>query len=413
MRYSWNIFKSILLTLLLLLAISGCLGPMGLSVTRKHYNDAIITTNVEETLLNIVRLRYLDQPMNLPVSGVTSQFEINASSDLRVGDDGANFLSLFGGNVGFSDRPTVVFNPVANQANSQLYFQPIGSEELHLLAESFSVGRIFRLFVNQVNGLPNAPTADGPTPPNPPIYEEFRHVTELVTALQRQNAILIPFEERQEDITELVPIESLSTDDIIKLKQNGFGIRKAEEDGGKYRLTQSRKVQKFQIRVAPDTFDMTMRLTQLLRLDPSTTKYDVRYISGEFPLRLTQSPELRRDLTVTPRSLAQTLFFMSHGVRVPHEHVNKGWVKVTINPDGTLFDWGKVLENVIEVRCCKHRPRNAYSAVRYRGYWFYVAKDDTDSITTLLVYNAALRLLTIKNAGQNSGAPILTLPVGG
>jgi len=59
---------------MLILSIAGCaFGPRSVKIDRRRYNESVETTNREEALLNIVRLRYEDTPGNLRISGITTQ----------------------------------------------------------------------------------------------------------------------------------------------------------------------------------------------------------------------------------------------------------------------------------------------------------------------------------------------------
>jgi hypothetical protein len=423
---------------LILPGLTGCLGPRGLSATRNQYNQAIVRTNAEETLLNIVRLRYLEQGMYLPVSGVTSQFEFNTAADILTGQDRGDASNLFGAQVGFVERPTVVYNPTATDKLSQLQFSPIRAEELNLLLDNYLAGRVLRLFTSQINGLDNASTGHGPTPPITPQYADFVLAARLLSHLQTQQALLFRREQRHVDLEEIVPITRPSTKDIIALKKAGYGVRKVAANKEEYRLTTAKVVQKVQFRIEPDTVDTVNRLVRLLGLDPTQKEYDLTFGQADFPVRdstvdphvppkspvalLAPRPvhehfpverRLQDKIAVTPRSLIQTLFFLSQGVEVPDEHIEAGLVRLTFNPDGSIFDWGLVLNDLFRVQSCKHQPKNAFAAIHYRGYWFYIEESDTLSIGTILVYNSALRLQALLGVTKDSGAPVLTLPVGG
>src|SRR5436190_8633943 len=55
----------------------GCgLGPRSLHQTRLPYNEAVKVTAEEQLLLNVVRLRYSDNPSSLAVSTIAAQFEL-------------------------------------------------------------------------------------------------------------------------------------------------------------------------------------------------------------------------------------------------------------------------------------------------------------------------------------------------
>jgi hypothetical protein len=57
----------------------------------------------------------------------------------------------------------------------------------------------------------------------------------------------------------------------------------------------------------------------------------------------------------------------------------------------------------------RERPKNAFAAVRYQGYWFYIEQADIDSKITLGLIMALFRVLAPTGGGA---APVLTLPTG-
>src|SRR5947209_16239064 len=105
-----------LATLLVLLAAPGCgFGPKTLYRTRLPYNEAIKTTSEEQLLLNIVRLRYTDNPSSIAVSGIAAQFELAKKLQLvpffvaaAAGDFGGyEGTVLPGAEFNAADRPTL------------------------------------------------------------------------------------------------------------------------------------------------------------------------------------------------------------------------------------------------------------------------------------------------------------------
>ena len=91
--------------------LCGCLGPQAVHFTRSRYNEVIQASNNEELLLNLVRLRYLENPGFLPVSGLTAQFEVDAGAIGRGGIDRGGASNYGEGTLSFADRPTITFAP--------------------------------------------------------------------------------------------------------------------------------------------------------------------------------------------------------------------------------------------------------------------------------------------------------------
>ena len=104
--------------LLALLGPSGCasFGPVSVDRDRFDYIQAIATSWKQQTLLNIVKMRYVDTPVFLEVAQVIGSYQLQAG--VSVGG-GVNFggpplpntLSL-GTAATYTDRPTIVYTPL-------------------------------------------------------------------------------------------------------------------------------------------------------------------------------------------------------------------------------------------------------------------------------------------------------------
>jgi hypothetical protein len=102
---------------------------------------------------------------------------------------------------------------------------------------------------------------------------------------------------------------------------------------------------------------------------------------------------------------------MANGIEVPVEHLKKGLAVTPVDEAGVVFDLREVTRGLFEVHACKgyKPPANAYVAVAYRGYWFWI--DDGDSASKA-AFALMLQLSRLDLARQRPGGPALTLPVG-
>jgi len=73
------------------------------------------------------------------------------------------------------------------------------------------------------------------------------------------------------------------------------------------------------------------------------------------------------------------------------------------------FDWSKVIGKVLTIHSQGCRPQNAYVAVEYRGWWFYIADDDDSSKATFTLLSI---LYALQQATGEGKSPVLTLPIG-
>jgi hypothetical protein len=391
--------------LLLLVGHCGCLGPTGLKETRSEYNDAIHTTNDEELLLNLVRLRYSDGPMFLRLTGVNTQFEFDLGAVGRGGVDRGGASHYGEGTLGFADRPTLTFDPRRTPEFTRALLTRIDLDTFLLLdAAGWDFDRSLRLFVENLNGVPNATGADGPIPAEPPEYADFQHLAALLRKLHDERAITLA-EETVQTTPVAVGRQPLSATDIVALRKAGFEVHSLGDNKG-YALVEPKRVHGMRVDPRFLSHPVWAVVAQQLRLQPHLGFYEID-VQASSQLKPSGEPTAR--LTMTTRSLLEALFLLSHNVAVPVEHIRDGVVTVTHNPDGTPFDWGAVLGDLFRVCVSKHKPKNAAVAVPYRGYWYYLDDADVASKTTLLLLQEIIHL---QKVGASEGQPLLTLPVG-
>src|SRR5512144_1587005 len=93
--------------------LAGCssLGPKTIAVDRFDYSSSIADSWKQQTLLNIVKLRYMDLPVFVDVSSIVSGYSmqtgvsVNGTLSSQNAVQG-NFASL-GGQAIYTDRPTI------------------------------------------------------------------------------------------------------------------------------------------------------------------------------------------------------------------------------------------------------------------------------------------------------------------
>src|SRR5262245_36450667 len=168
----------------LALWVAGCgLGPRTLHRTRLPYNEAVKVTSEEQLLLNIVRLRYSDNTSSLAVSSIAAQVELVRRLQLVpffTSDAGGNSFGgyrgtiLPGAEINGADRPTLSYTPQDEAEFTRRLFNPLSLEGVVYLAKTtWDISTVFRLYLENLNWVPNAQTISGPTPARPPEYEEF------------------------------------------------------------------------------------------------------------------------------------------------------------------------------------------------------------------------------------------------
>jgi hypothetical protein len=357
--------RSILSNSFIVLAIAACgcnpTGPATLRTGRGSYNVAIQRTNNEQLLLNLVRLRYRDTPYFMEVASVSTSFEFtsNATASASIPESADRIYDL-GAGISFSEQPTVTYTPLQGDEFVMQLMSPVDLNTLLLLYHSgWSIERIFRVCLQSINGLQNAPNASGPTPDRVPLYKEFLEVTKILRDLQVKRAI-----DMGQTVTD-------SNESVVEL-------RITQEDVDSQQVT---------------------RLCELLRLEKGR---------NSFGLATGVSKSGRDLVAVTTRSLMASLFYISQSVEPPPKDQQAGRVTVTRDSSGNEFDWREVTGGLIQINSCSRKPENAYAAIHYRGSWFYI--DDSD-LTSKSTFSLLTQLFALQAGDIKSTGPILTLPV--
>jgi len=404
---------------LVFLLCAGCsaFGPAALETSRLQYNEAVKKTTEEQLLLNIVRLRYTDTPSSLAVSAIAAQFEIAknfqitpffVASGAEVAKSYAAVLPQFG--ISGVDRPTFSLTPLDDQEFTRKLFTPLPLDGIVYLAKTtWPIATVFRLYLENLNWVPNAQTASGPTPKLPPTYREFLQGVRGLQALQERGQVVFTVEERAEVQGSPLPPSSVTGRDIVEAAKSGYEYRHG--DGGTWTLL--RKTTQPVLLVDPQAAESAeMReVAQAFKLKPGLTRFPITQETFS-PFPATYPKEGVTGIDLETRSLLQALYFVSHGIDIPVEHADAGLATVTRDPTGAPFDWRQVTDGLFRVHSVKSdkRPLTAHVAVPYKGYWFYIDETDHDTKST---FSLLIELSRLELTGKAGSGPILTLPVSG
>lgn len=359
--------RSVLLyvfTPLFLIALTGChqAGPKAVRTGRANYNIAIQQTSSEQLLLNLVRLRYRDIPYFMEVASVSTSFnfDVSASTSASLPESEGNIYG-FGTGIGYTERPTVTYTPLQGDKFVRQLMTPIDLNIILLLYHSgWSVERIFRVCLQSINGIRNAPGASGPTPDYMPKYKKFREVVGLLRQLQLKRVL---------DMGQI-----------------------PSEDPNKPAV---------EIRIADEALEWNevKQFCDLLGLEYGRTYFRLTTAVGAGG---------KDRIATVPRSLMGSLFYVSQSVEVPPEDERLGRVTVSRDDKGNRFDWREVTGGLMHIYSSKKRPHNAYIMVHYRGSWFYIEDSDLTSKST---FSLLMQLFALQAGEVKSTGPILTLPV--
>ena len=345
---------------LILLGLAGCqhYGPQSIAEDRRPYNDAIATSWKEQTLLNIVKLRYVDTPFFIDVPQITSGYTLQSSatgtgSIVPPVNPMASFAQQLGASLtlqqAYQDRPTISYTPQTGSNFIRNLTSPINpGSVLFLLQSGYPADLVFDLTVDSINGLRNRSVSGGQLRPADPEF------TQLVRTL------------RKAQIAGHV----------------GIRVEQGKKDSVAF-FFQDRNID-------PGLAMELAQVRRMLRIDPN---------QGEFPVRFGATASSPKEIAILSRSVIRILTELSTFVDVPGEHLASGIAP----PIGDVGSDGPPLLRVLSHHKPPHDP---FAAVCYEGHWFWIEKSDFFSKRTMAYM---LVLLALADTGARESLPVITI----
>ena len=341
---------------------------------RTSYNVAAQNTTNQELLLNLVRLRYSDTPYFLELNGITTQFNFSSklNSSIKLPGFNNDNPSSVGGELGWSNQPTIQYSPLEGKDFAIQMMQPLDLRIIQgLVFTGWDVGRVFRLLIQNMADIPNASAASGPVPSSPPHYKKFLECLDLLHHFQ-------------------------------SLGQLQIGVRYIPHGDKLLRDDEACEKEPNAIQISfPSNGDESDRLAELLE--------GVKKTKGRYVLNMRQAFNEKASLGLMTRSLLGTMYYLSLGVEVPPKDISAGTVAMTLNENGSLFDWHHVIGDLMTINWSYRRPDTSYLAVPYRGYWFYIDDSDVNSKRTFVLLQ---QIYNLQAKQQEKEGPLLTIPLG-
>jgi hypothetical protein len=421
-----RVVASLIYRLLLTCGCGGCsFGPKVLEETHGRYNEAVHCVYEEQLLRNIVHMRYNEGPAAVNVSSIAAQYDLSASLEARpffIAPNPSNsnvifrtFTSILPDAVAStSNRPTMTLDPVYDNEATKQFLTPIPLDTMIFLARtSWPVNTVLRLWVERMNGVPNASGASGPPRPIVPDFARFQRIAELMQITHERELTRLRTEERFVPIGVPMPAAAITSAAEVEAAKSGLYYR-LQPDGKNYVL--GREERQLIVEVAPGGLQApeVVELNGLLNLLPGLPQYEVIVRGGiELDPMLHPVPPATA-LTVQLRSTAQVDFYLANGVEVPAEHIHCGLITPALDNDGNIFDPTVIARGLFHVHVCKgglKPPKCAFVAIRYRGYWYYIDDHDEQTKSTFALMLQLHRLDFGKPLPTRPG-PVLTLPAG-
>lgn len=348
----------------------GCssIGPMAMKGERINYNVALQQTNDEQLLLNLVRLKYRDNPIFIEVSVINSKLSFQTSAEIGAQLKEIKYdVFTLGGGVAYMTEPVITYTPLQGEDFVQRLLMPISLDTfMHLYQSGWGLKRLMRLCVQRINGVENAPRGGVPTQRKPPEYKNFARVLELMRELEQRRDIGF--------IYEVFPQDKQQPRVVMQVANEAWAHPEMEE------------------------------LAEILHLVRGKRHYPLSYPSVEH-----EENQEYDHLVVETRSVMGILFLLSQLVEVPTQHIQDGKVIITRDDTGQPFDWNLIVGKLFYIKSHAAKPAQSSVAVHYRGSWFFIDDSDTETKST---FSLLSQLLALQSGKTDRLLPLLTLPIG-
>lgn len=333
--------------------LAGCtsVSPQHVTTDRMDYGQVVADSWKRQTLLNVVRLRYADAPVFLDVSSIINSYTVGGNAHAqatlpsRIDPD----VLEFGATGIWSNTPTVTYQPLLGDRFTKSLLQPIPPASVfQLLQGGWGANLVFPTVVGSVNGLRNTSLGVAADP-------GFDELTDALTRIQRAGNI---------------------------------GIRvEARKDGGGV-LAVIRRAER-----GTELGEDSQRVRKLLGLGEDVSEFEIAY--GLVP----RNPN---EVAMLTRSMMEIMLQLGFGIDLPAAHATGGRAL-----PGQRQPSDVQAEPLVRIRSGTEPPADAYAAVPYKGYWYWI--DDTD-IASKRTFTFLMILFSLAETGQTTAAPVVTVP---
>ena len=347
------------------MTLAGCkhLGPKTVPVDRFEYSSAIAESWKQQTLLNIVKLRYMDLPVFIDVASVVSGYSMQTG--VTVGGTSSSARAVQGdfasvnGQAIYTDRPTITYVPLTGEKFLRGLITPIDPKNIFFLLQSgYAADFILGLAVESLNGVRNRSTAGGAVREADP---EFIQALELLRDVQNAGAFGMRVEE-----------------DKAKVSTGVVFFRRDD--------------------VSPEIAAKGAELRRLLKLPADQQRFALSYS----PMRGGEN-----ELAVNSRSMLQIMQAYASFVDVPEDHLKDRSAWPTFDRVSVAGNSANESRRVVRIYSGKQKPLNAFATVRYRDHWFWIDSSDLQSKRALTVI---VFFFTLSESGGSDKLPLITIP---
>jgi hypothetical protein len=340
--------------LIALLALDGCahVSPTRITADRMDYGQVVAESWKRQALLNVVRLRYADAPVFLEIASIINSYTVggNANAQAQIpSQPTAPDVFTLGAAGNWSNTPTVTYQPLIGDRFTRSLLQPIPPVSVfQLLQGGWPVNLVFRTVVGSVNGLHNAFSGVAADP-------RFDELSEAMTRIQRAGNIGIRVEAGK------------AGGGVVAV------IRRAES--------------------GTELSEDSLRIRELLGLTVDVSEFEIVY--GLIP----RNPN---EVAMLSRSMMEIMLQLGFGIDLPAAHTAGGRAL-----PGQWKPGDERAKPLVHIHSGTDAPADAYAAVRYKGYGYWIDDNDVPSKT---IFTFLMILFSLAETGQTTAAPVVTVP---
>lgn len=354
------------LGLFTLLVLPGCatIGAGSVSRDSRDYSEALGKAWKEQTLLNVVKLRYADTPVFLEVTSVISSYQLQSqvnmlgslSYNLTPGlPDTVGRGATVGGTGTYTDKPTITYTPLQGDKFTRELLRPIPPSAIfQLIQAGYAVDPFFQLTVRAINGVYNRSSRGTGTREADP---EFYQLLDALRRLQLSEAIDFRLDKQGAEEASIISFRSSRFTPAVE--QDLRFVRKV--------LGLSRK-------------------------------------PGDLHLTFGAMPRNDTELAVLTRSMLEILIELSARIEAPEADVQAGKA-FPVQPPRP--ESGPRDQPMVRIQSGARPPADAFVAVSYSDHWFWIDNSDYHSKA---VFSFLMLLTSLAQTGVAPQTPVITVP---
>ncbi len=363
MRFGTGRWAQVVWFLTIGAALAGCggIGPRSIAHDRFDYTETLSASWKQQMLANMVKLRYGDTPVFLDVASVINQYSIETQVDLRLSWMNPQITTGDSQSTGaaarYIDRPTITYTPLSGERFARSLMKPIPPPAiLSLIQAGYPIDLVLRTCVHSINGVRNR---YGGAARSRQADPEFYAVLERLRRMQESGALGLR-------------VQKTGDNEAVVLTFRGQVDPAIEQDV------------------------IFVRRTFGLALD-----------AKEFHVAYGSIAKDDKEIAILSRSILEILVDLGSNIDVPLQHVEQKRVMPRMPLETTAA--GTEVAPLMRIHSSPTRPRDSFSSIRYREYWYWI--DDRDlrskSLFTFLMF-----IFSLTETQGKEGAPIVTIPAG-